>query len=231
MRVLNNDLTLVCGHYGTGKTNLSINMAVECARNGKDVILVDLDIVNPYFRSSDYADILKKENVRVVGPIFANSNADTPSLPAEMGTVLGDKSKTVIVDVGGDDVGATALGRYAEIIRARGYDMIYVINRYRSMTVTPEDAAEILVEIENACGLRATRIVNNSHLKQLTTADTILDSVNFADCTAKMLGLPVSFTTAPREVSDSLNNIPNVYPIDIYVRTPWEQGGDNKWQE
>ena len=231
MRALKNDLTLVCGHYGTGKTNLSINLAVECARCGKDVVLVDLDIVNPYFRSSDYADILRKENIRVVGPVFANTNVDTPSLPAEMGSVLGDRTKTVIVDVGGDDVGATALGRYREIIQARGYDMIYVINRYRNMTSTPEDAAEILLEIENACGLRATSIVNNSHLKQLTTADTILDSVHFADCTAKMLGLPISFTTAPKSLADALNNIPNVYPVDIYVRTPWEQGGDNKWQE
>ena len=83
----------------------------------------------------------------------------------------------------------------------------------------------------NACGLKATSIVNNSHLKELTTADTVLDSVNFADCTAKMLGLPISFTAAPKAVSDALNNIPNVYPIDIYVRTPWEQGGNSKWQE
>ena len=231
MKVLKKGLTLVCGHYGTGKTNLSINLAVECARSGKDVVLVDLDIVNPYFRSSDYADVLKKENVRVIGPIFANSNADTPSLPAEMGTVLADENKIVIVDVGGDDVGATALGRYAEIITKRGYDMIYVINRYRSMTSTPEEAAEILVEIEHACGLKANAIVNNSHLKEQTGKDTILDSLCFADCTAKMLGLPISFTTAPRSISHALNNIPNVYPIDIYVRTPWEQGGEDKCQE
>ena len=231
MRALKKDLTLICGHYGTGKTNLSINLAVECASKGNDVVLVDLDIVNPYFRSSDYADVLKKENVRVVGPVFANSNTDTPSLPAEMGSVLADESKIVIVDVGGDDVGATALGRYSDIIRKRGYDMIYVINRYRSMTTTPEEAAEILVEIEGACGLKADAIVNNSHLKQLTTADTILDSLCFADCTAKMLGLPISFTTAPKSLADALNNIPNVYPVEIYVRTPWEQGGDNKWQE
>ena len=129
MKVLKKGLTLVCGHYGTGKTNLSINLAVECARSGKDVVLVDLDIVNPYFRSSDYADVLKKENVRVVGPIFANSNADTPSLPAEMGTVLADESKIVIVDVGGDDVGATALGRYAEIITKRGPEWYQVYCR------------------------------------------------------------------------------------------------------
>ena len=231
MRALKKDLTLICGHYGTGKTNLSINLAVECASKGNDVVLVDLDIVNPYFRSSDYADTLMRHGVKVVGPIFANSNADTPSLPAEMGTVLADRSKTVIVDVGGDDAGATALGRYSDIIRERGYDMMYVINRYRSMTTTPEDAAQILEEIERACGLKANSIVNNSHLKQLTTADTVLDSVSFADCTAKMLGLPISFTTAPKWVSDALNNIPNVYPIEIYVRTPWEQGGESKCQE
>ena len=81
MRALKKSLTLVCGHYGVGKTNLSINLAVECARYGKDVVLVDLDIVNPYFRSSDYADILKREKVKVVGPVFANTNTDTPSLP------------------------------------------------------------------------------------------------------------------------------------------------------
>ena len=231
MRVLKKGLTLVCGHYGTGKTNLSINLALEAARAGEDVILVDLDIVNPYFRSSDYTDMLENEYVRVVGPVFANTNTDTPSLPAEMGSVLADESSRVIVDVGGDDAGATALGRYADTIRGRDYDMFYVINRYRSMTTTPDEAAEILVEIENACGLKATSIVNNSHLKELTTADTVLDSVNFADCTAKMLGLPISFTAAPKAVSDALNNIPNVYPIDIYVRTPWEQGGNSKWQE
>lgn len=219
-----NDLTLICGHYGAGKTNLSINLAIECARKGRDVVLVDLDIVNPYFRSTDYSDILRKRGVNVVGPVFANTNSDTPSLPAEIGNAVSDRSKTVIVDVGGDDAGATALGRYADIIKERGYRMFYVINRYRSMISTPEDAAEILENIERVSGLKATSIVNNSHLKENTTAGTILDSVNYADCTAKMLGLPVSFTTAPAGVSDALYNIPNVYHLEIYVRTPWEQG-------
>ena len=75
-------VTVVCGHYGTGKTNLSINLALECARQGEDVTLVDLDVVNPYFRSADYADILTRSGVKVVGPNFANTNLDTPSLPA-----------------------------------------------------------------------------------------------------------------------------------------------------
>lgn len=233
MNVLNKGITLVCGHYGAGKTNLSINLAVECARAGDDVVLVDLDIVNPYFRSSDYAEILKKENVKVVGPVFANTNLDTPSLPAEIGYVLADKDKRVIVDVGGDDAGATALGRYRSVIENRDYDMFYVVNRYRSLTTVPEEAAEILTEIERACGLKATAVVNNSHLKQLTDVNTILESAEFADMTAEMLGLPMVFTAVPRHLadSDSLNNKINVHPIDVYVRTLWEQGEDTKCQE
>lgn len=231
MRALKKKLTLVCGHYGVGKTNLSINLAVQCAREGKDVTLVDLDIVNPYFRSSDYASVLEKENVKVIGPTFANTNLDTPSLPAEMGSVLADETRWVIVDVGGDDAGATALGRFRSVIQSRDYDMFYVINRYRSLTTVPEEAAEILQEIEAACGLKATAVVNNSHLKQLTTAETVEDSVEFADLTAEMLGLPLVMTAVPRALADSLNKISDVYPLDVYVKTPWEKEGENKWQE
>lgn len=220
--VLNKGVTVICGHYGCGKTNLSINLAIECARSGKNVTLIDLDIVNPYFRSSDYSDILTKEGITVIGPTFANTNLDTPSLPASIGTAISGEGY-IIIDVGGDDAGATALGRYSKEISEAGYDMIYVINRYRSMTTTPEEAAQILVEIETTSRLKATGIVNNSHLKQLTTADTIIDSIEFADRTAEILGLPILFTTAPVSVADSLNNIAHVHPLDVYVNTPWEK--------
>lgn len=226
MEPIKNGMTLVCGHYGVGKTNLSINMAIDCARQGKDVVLVDLDIVNPYFRSSDYASILKSNGVEVIGPTFANSNADTPSLPAEMGTVLGDRSRCVIVDVGGDDAGSTALGRFRHIIEDRGYDMYYVVNRYRSMTTVPENAAEVLCEIERACGLKATGIVNNSHLKEQTDESTVEGSMEFAEGVSSMLGIPLLFTAVPRGIAHRLNNKINVYPIDVHVRTPWEQGGE-----
>lgn len=223
MGIIKKGMTLICGHYGVGKTNLSINMAIECARAGNDTVLVDLDIVNPYFRSSDYAKVLEKEGVKVLGPTFANTNADTPSLPAEIGAALEDESKFVIVDVGGDDAGATALGRYRHIIEDRDYDMYYVVNRYRSLTTVPEEAAGILREIERACGLHATAIINNSHLKGQTDAETVMNSIEFAYKTAEIVGLPMLFTTAPKNVSDHLNNKRSVYPIEVYVRTPWEQ--------
>ena len=215
-------VTVVCGHYGTGKTNLSINLALDCARNGEDVTLVDLDVVNPYFRSADYADVLTKNGVAVVGPNFANTNLDTPSLPGAVRNVIAEGSR-VIVDVGGDDAGATALGVYSRTLADADPDVIYVVNRYRSMTTHAEEAVQILREIEATSHLRATCVANNSHLKQDTSEDTVLDSMGFAEEVASASGLPLRFTTAPRGLDFSiLNKIPNIYPVDVLVRAPWE---------
>ena len=213
-------ITVVCGHYGAGKTNLSMNLAFDSSQS-TETTLIELDIVNPYFRSSDYRKALEARGIRVIGPNFANTNADTPSLPPAVDVALA-RSDRVIIDAGGDDVGATVLGRYSETIRRRGYEMIYVINMYRSMTQTPEDAVEVLRGIEAASRLKATGIVNNSHLKESTGADTVKASMDFADKVSRMTSLPLLFTTAPRVVADSLNKISNVYPLDIHVRTPWE---------
>lgn len=217
-------VTVVCGHYGTGKTNLSINLALDEAAEGRNVTLIDMDVVNPYFRSSDYADILTKKGVRVLGPNFANSNLDTPSLPAAISDAVLDGEK-VIIDVGGDDAGATALGVYRKQLCQADPDVIYVINRYRSQTTTPEEAVDILREIENAAHIRATCLANNSHLKQLTNEDTILDSMPFAEKVSELTGLPLRFTTTPVGV-DLLNKIPNMYQLSVYVRTPWEKAGN-----
>ena len=215
-------VTVVCGHYGTGKTNLSINLALDCARHGEDVTLVDLDVVNPYFRSADYVDVLTENGVRVVGPNFANTNLDTPSLPGAVRNVIAEGSR-VIVDVGGDDAGATALGVYSRTLADADPDVIYVVNRYRSMTTHAEEAVQILREIEATSHLRATCVANNSHLKQDTSEDTVLDSMGFAEEVASASGLPLRFTTAPRGLDFSiLNKIPNIYPVDVLVRAPWE---------
>ena len=215
-------VTVVCGHYGTGKTNLSINLALDCARRGEDVSLVDLDVVNPYFRSADYADVLTENGVRVVGPNFANTNLDTPSLPAAVRSTIAEGSR-VIVDVGGDDAGATALGVYYRTLAAAEPDVVYVVNRYRSMTTHADEAVQILAEIEAMSHLKATCVANNSHLKRETTEATILDSMGFAEEVASATGLPLRFTTAPRGLDFSqLNKIPDIYPVDVLVRAPWE---------
>ena len=222
--MLDKRVNVVCGHYGTGKTNLSINLAMDCAREGKNVILIDMDVVNPYFRSSDYAEDLTKMEIKVIGPNFANSNLDTPSLPAAIGDAISEGEK-VIIDVGGDDAGATALGVYRRQLQAADPEVIYVINRYRSQTTNAEEAVTILREVENAAHIKATCIANNSHLKQLTTWDTVSQSVPFADEVSRLTGLPIVFTTTPVEV-DPLNKIPNMYQVGVYVRAPWEKAGN-----
>ncbi len=220
MGPLTSRVNVICGHYGTGKTNLSINLAIECARAGESVTLIDMDVVNPYFRSADYADVLTKEGVRVIGPNFANTNLDTPSLPGAIAGAI-EMGERVIVDVGGDDAGATALGVYSRQVNESNPDVIYVINRYRSLTTTAEEAVEILREIERTARIRATKLINNSHLKTLTDERTVTDSIPFAEEVARMTGLPLLFSTAPRDVL-SLNNIKGIHPIDVYVRAPWE---------
>lgn len=220
MGPLSERVTIVCGHYGTGKTNLSINLAIECARRGEDVTLIDLDIVNPYFRSADYAELLTKEGVHVVGPNFANTNLDTPSLPGAIAGYL-EMGQRVIVDVGGDDAGATALGVYARQIKDANPEVVYVINKYRSLTTTSDEAVEIMREIERMARIKVTSIVNNSHLKQRTDAKTIENSIAFANEVSEKTGLPLKFTTVPVGVA-LLNKIEKIHPIDIYVKAPWE---------
>ena len=215
-----NRITLVTGHYGCGKTNLSLNLALDFARRGEKCAVVDLDIVNPYFRSSDYDELLEKNGVRLIAPRYARSALDVPSLPAEIYSVFDSIDGRVIIDVGGDDAGATALGRYAAKFTGLEYSMLYVVNKYRPLTAESGEAAELLGEIETASRLKATAVVNNSHLMGGTTAETILSSVEYAEEAARMLSLPLLFTTAPRSIADKLTR-PDIYPVDIHVRTPW----------
>jgi len=185
---------VVTGHYGCGKTNLSINLALDLAQAHGRATLVDLDVVNPYFRSSEYSPMLEAHGVHVISPTFAGTTLDAPSLSAEVSSVFA-QAAPVVVDAGGDDVGATALGRYAGQISAIDHDVLYVVNRYRNLTATPPEAAALLGEIEAASHLKATAVANNSHLRDQTTIDTVLDSMQFARKTAELLGLPLVCTT------------------------------------
>ena len=216
-----NDIIIICGHYGCGKTNLALNMAADFSAKGEQVTLIDLDIVNPYFRSSDYADYIKEHNIELIAPTFAHSNLDLPALPAEMYSIFTRKGRRII-DVGGDDVGATALGRFAPQLNNVGYTMLYVVNKYRIQSSTPEEACELLGEIEQASRLKADYVVNNSHLMEFTNAETIADSAKFAAETARLLGLPVAFTSAEKNIAAQLDAEDNIYPVEIIVKKPWE---------
>ena len=216
-------LPLMAGHYGSGKTNIALNYARFLKKSDPhgEVAVADLDIVNPYFRTKDSAGELAAEGIALVVSPFANSNVDFPAMPKEIYPLVEPRSCTrVVMDVGGDDRGALALGRYVGDIRAGGdWEMLAVVNAARPLTRTPEDAVEVLREIESACGLEFTGVVNNTNLGQATTAADVLASLPFADKVADMTGLPLRFTccAAPlaRELAPHFGESAPLFPLDI----------------
>ena len=198
-------LTLFAGHYGSGKTNIAVNYALLLAGEGKKVCIADLDIVNPYFRTKDSAEVLEKAGIDLISPKFANSNVDLPALPAESYRLVQDKSTWGIMDIGGDDRGAYALGRFTpDIIKENDYRMAFVANSCRPLTRTPEDALEIMQEIEAACGLKFTCIVNNTNLGRETTPQVITDSLGYIEKLCSFSGLPLWMHTAETSVANRL---------------------------
>lgn len=198
-------LTLFAGHYGTGKTNIAVNYALFLRRLGKKVCIADLDIVNPYFRMKDSAEELERAGIDLISPQYANTNVDLPALPAEAYRLVEDKSCYGVMDIGGDDRGAYALGRYVPyIIKENNYRMVYVANCYRPLTRTVDDALEVMAEIEQACGLRFTDIVNNSNLGEETNAETVLNSLDFINELSERSGLPVFLHSAKQSTCEAL---------------------------
>ena len=198
-------LTLFAGHYGSGKTNIAVNYALYLAAEGKKVCIADLDIVNPYFRTKDSANVLERAGVELISPQFANTNVDLPALPPESYRLVQDKSIYGIMDIGGDDRGAYALGRFVPSILAEGnYRMIFVANSYRPLTRTPEEALEVMGEIEAACGLRFTDIINNANLGTETTPETLLEAVPYMEELSRISGLPIFAHTAQVNVAKAL---------------------------
>ena len=213
-------LNLITGHYGSGKTNLAVNLALDAKKEGKSVAIVDLDIVNPYFRTADFSEMLENNGIRVIVPMYANSNLDIPALTGAVDAVLNSGEDCVILDVGGDDAGAIALGRYAPAISAQEYDLFYVVNRYRYLTATPDEALEVLRDIAAVSRLSPTGVLNNSNLGGETTAAEVERSAAFAGEVARLAGVPLRATAYDRRLGEL--SVPEGYPVDIYVKKIWE---------
>ena len=210
-------LTLFAGHYGSGKTNIAVNYALKLAGEGKNVSIADLDIVNPYFRTADSAKELEAAGVHLIRPQFANTNVDLPALPAEAYRLITDKEIYGIMDIGGDDRGAYALGRYVPAIKEENnYRMVFVANCYRPLTRTPDEAMEVMREIEAACSLKFTDIVNNSNLGTETDADTVLQSISYIEKLSEISGLPVFMHTAKVDIAEQVSqHLPNVMAMTL----------------
>jgi len=216
-------IIVLTGHYGSGKTGIAVNLAMMLKKQYDHVIIADLDIVNPYFRTADSAEILEKEGIRLISSEFANTNMEAFAVPSEIRGAFSQKDARVVFDVGGDDVGAVALGQFRGQFENDDYEMLFVINRYRFLTQTPDETVSIMKEIEAASRLSFSGIVNNSNLGVETTANTVLDSVGYAEKVAKIAGIPIKFTSVREDLLPELSEkIEPVIGMKIYKKTIWE---------
>ncbi|MDL2273112.1 hypothetical protein LJC34_00950 [Oscillospiraceae bacterium OttesenSCG-928-G22] len=216
-------ITIFSGHYGSGKTSLALNYAFELKSAGYPVLVLDLDIVNPYFRTSDAAAALADAGIEFISSDFAGSNIDVPSIPPAARRMLDEKDVHAVVDVGGDDRGALALGRYASDIRRDGsYDMFLVVNRFRPLTSDGKGAVEVAREIERASGLSFTGIINNSNLGAETELETVLSSRRYAEEISEAMGLPLVRTTVLESAYPlAKERIEDVYPVKLFPKPEW----------
>lgn len=210
-------MTLFAGHYGSGKTNIAVNYALYLKSLGDNVVIADLDIVNPYFRTRDSLEELSKAGIKLISSEFASSNVDLPALPQDVYSLLDKREEKAIMDIGGDDRGAYALGRYVDAIKEENdYEMLFVFNKYRPLTPDAASAYEIMQEIEDACKLKFTAIVNNSNLGECTTEDVVLNSLDSAEELSKLSGLPIKMTTVTENLVNNLNGkVENLFPLNL----------------
>ena len=198
-------IVLLSGHYGSGKTNIAVNLALHLRRTRPRVALADADIVNPYFRAQDSRAELEAAGIRVISSAFASSNVDLPALPKDMYAVTDDRGLSAVIDVGGDDRGALALGRWrSAILEENDYEMLLVVNRFRPLTRDVPSTIEAMREIEAAARMRFTAIVNNSNLGCETTPEHVLGSMDYAHALCDETGLPLKFTAAQAALCPAL---------------------------
>lgn len=208
-------ITVFAGHYGSGKTNLAVNYAFKLNDMGYSVSIADLDIVNPYFRTKDSAKELEEVGIELVSLPFANSNVDLPALPSQMYGLVQREDRQIVIDLGGDERGALALGRYTPyILKENNYDMFFVVNFYRPLTTSVEQALEAMYEIESACGLKFTGIINNSNLGAQTTAQDVINTLEKAEQLSEMSGLRLVMTSVEKSIADGVE-LPKQFSLTL----------------
>ena len=210
-------LVLLSGHYGSGKTNIAVSLAFELKKRRDRVAIADIDIVNPYFRTRDSKDELEKAGIRLISSEFASSNVDLPALPQDVYAITDDTGLSAVIDIGGDDRGALALGRWRDaILQENDYEMLFVINKIRPLTSDPESTIEVMQEIEFAAKMKFTAVVNNSNLGNETTPEHVLGTMDYAKAVCELAGLPLKMTTVHESLYPALEGkIENLFPLHL----------------
>lgn len=209
---------VITGHYGSGKSNIAINLALKYAKKNKKVYLIDCDIVNPYFRAADSKTLLESKGVELIAPLYANTNLDIPALPPDIQKVFASDC-IAIWDIGGDDSGAVVLGRYADSIIQDGFEMFYVLNFYRPLTSNSEDMTNLMYDIEKSSNLKCTALINNSNLGLETTPSDIVETLEKANIVSETTDLPLKYTCIPDFLAEEFSaESEKFFPISIKTK-------------
>ena len=216
-------IRVVIGSYGTGKTEFSVNYALKLAENGEKVSLVDLDVINLYFRSREKQDELEAAGVHVISSSIKGRAVDLPSISAEAVSPLQDPQCQVVMDIGGDAMGARTLSRYRQYMVPGAYDMFFVINANRPETATLEGALAHLESIERVSQIKVTALVNNTHLVKQTTVEDVMKGYRLCEQVSEATGLPIRYNTLLEHLTDEMPRYlkETLFPIRLIMRETW----------
>lgn len=217
-------INIVTGHYGSGKTEFAVNYALRLKDKYGASVICDMDIVNPYFRTNDAVETLKSRNVSVIAPEYANTNLDLPSLPSDIISVFEADSAPSVLDVGGDEDGAIALGQFYKYISRSQYEMFLVVNALRPDTSSVGDIIRLAREIEASSRCKITSIVNNTNLAYLSSARDIEDSLSLFDDLSKEMALPIRFISGRADILSklSIDLGERAFPLELFMQLPFD---------
>lgn len=219
-------ITIFAGGYGSGKTEVAVNFATYMAKNGLlPLSIVDLDIVNPYFRSREVVDPLTACGINVIIPAGEYCSADTPILRPEIWGAIGNKDMRVVLDVGGDEVGARVLSSMVDSFDPQDYEFLLVVNAKRPFTADVGSCLKMLSEIQTASRLKFTGLVSNTHLIDETDRDVVMEGFEMTREVSRRSNLPLKFVSAVGNVLDDIK--PEeincaVLPLARFMLKPWE---------
>lgn len=222
--ILESRIHVLVGHYGSGKTEVALNMAEVLGKHGQLFAMVDLDVVNPYFRSRECREMVEGGGGRIVASSQACTDADISSVPAEVRAIFDDRNQRGILDVGGDPSGARVLAGYRTMIEREKARVVCVINASRPLTGTADAAVRYIREIEAACGLKVGGIIHNTHLCNQTTIEAIRDGIRMAERVGRITGIPVICHSVEEKFAKEVGvSRHKLLLLQLYMKKPWER--------
>lgn len=218
-------ITVITGHFGSGKSELALNLAKKLNAEGEKVSLVDIDIVNPFFCIRDFKEKLAQVDIEVISAKPEWSNAELMVVPGEVSGIFVRHDRHFIMDIGGDDRGAMVLGQYNRNFKEAPYDMYFVINTQRPMTPNEKGVKEYLKDIERASRLKVTHLISNTNLSYETDVEDIVKGDEIVSNLSKELGIPHLYTVVRRDLVEKVKGRlkGEILPIDIHMKTPWSE--------